>query len=224
MFCYENVKYCVFWLTNLLNKIMIETMINQQIFMEGWIHFCSFFWRKTYRSLSHAQKKNKQNIFGRMKKLRSHMFLRWDEPIENNLRNIFVSFSFVFVFLFKMQSFYLKSIVFILLNYHWSCKQKIWRETWNVSLQKVRTDCFFCQWSGRSGFNPKSSDTKTRKMVLDASMLNTQHYKFGSRVNWSNKGKEQRLRLHLSVTAIKKEAFESPSSTVAIFFFYFKTR
>ena len=33
------------------------------------------------------------------------------------------------------------------------------------------------QWPGRPGFNPRSSHTKDSKMVLDASLLNTQHYK-----------------------------------------------
>ena len=34
-----------------------------------------------------------------------------------------------------------------------------------------------CQWAGRPGFNPRSSHTKDSKMVLDAALLNTQHYK-----------------------------------------------
>ena len=35
-----------------------------------------------------------------------------------------------------------------------------------------------CQWPGRPGFNPRSSHTKdSKKMVLDATLLNTQHYK-----------------------------------------------
>ena len=33
------------------------------------------------------------------------------------------------------------------------------------------------QWPGRPGFNPRSSHTKDSKMVLDASLLNAQHYK-----------------------------------------------
>ena len=33
------------------------------------------------------------------------------------------------------------------------------------------------QWPGRPGFNPRSSHTKDSKMVLDDSLLNTQHYK-----------------------------------------------
>ena len=33
------------------------------------------------------------------------------------------------------------------------------------------------QWSGKPGFNPRSSHTKDSKMVLDVTLLNTQHYK-----------------------------------------------
>ena len=35
----------------------------------------------------------------------------------------------------------------------------------------------FAQWPGRPGFNPGRVIPKTQKMVLDASLLNTQHYK-----------------------------------------------
>ena len=45
------------------------------------------------------------------------------------------------------------------------------------------------QWSGRPGFNPRSSHTKDSKMVLDVTLLSTQHYKVRrSRVKWSNPG------------------------------------
>ena len=33
------------------------------------------------------------------------------------------------------------------------------------------------QWPGRQGFNLRSSPTKDSKMVLDAALLSTQHYK-----------------------------------------------
>ena len=33
------------------------------------------------------------------------------------------------------------------------------------------------QWPRRPGFNPSLSHTKDSKMVLDVSLLNTQHYK-----------------------------------------------
>ena len=36
----------------------------------------------------------------------------------------------------------------------------------------------FAKWPGRLVFNPRSSHTKdSKKMVLDASLLNTLHYK-----------------------------------------------
>ena len=59
-------------------------------------------------------------------------------------------------------------------------------------------------------------------MVLDATLLNTQYYKV------SIKGKMEKSRelscillLHISVVAIEKEAFWSPSKKVANFTFYF---
>ena len=53
------------------------------------------------------------------------------------------------------------------------------------------------------------------KMVLDTSLLNTQHYKV--RI----KGKVERPPLRLSVVAIEKGAFWLPSTTVANFTFFF---
>ena len=35
----------------------------------------------------------------------------------------------------------------------------------------------FMAWPGRPGFNPRSSHTKDLKMVIDATLLYTQHYK-----------------------------------------------
>ena len=46
------------------------------------------------------------------------------------------------------------------------------------------------QWSGRPGFNPVSSHTKESKMILDGSLLNAQHDKYGSRVSGAILGKE----------------------------------
>ena len=45
-----------------------------------------------------------------------------------------------------------------------------------------------CQWPGRPRFNPRLSP-KTQKMILDATLLNTQYYKVRSRLKWSNPGK-----------------------------------
>ena len=53
-------------------------------------------------------------------------------------------------------------------------------------------------------------------MVLDASLLNTQHYKVGIK----GKGEQSRKRsstLHLGIVAIEKGAFGPPSTTVANF-------
>ena len=41
-------------------------------------------------------------------------------------------------------------------------------------------------WSGRPGFNPMLSHTKVLKLVLDASLLNTQHYKVWIKRKMSN--------------------------------------
>ena len=49
-----------------------------------------------------------------------------------------------------------------------------WWWWWYIERERV---CV-CQWFWRPGFNPRSSTTKDfKKMVLDASLLNTQHYK-----------------------------------------------
>ena len=63
---------------------------------------------------------------------------------------------------------------------------------------------------------------KTQKMVLDVTLLSTRHYKM--RI----KGKEEQSwewscarPLHLGVVAIEKGAFESPSTKVVNFTFYF---
>ena len=72
------------------------------------------------------------------------------------------------------------------------------------------------QWPGRPRFIPK-----TQKMVLDATLLNTQHYKvkIKGKVEQS-RGKEQCSPLHFGVVAIEKGAFGSPSTTVANFILF----
>ena len=47
----------------------------------------------------------------------------------------------------------------------------------------------FANGPGNQGSIPDRVIPKTQKMVLDASLLNTQHYKVRSRVKWSNPGK-----------------------------------
>ena len=70
-------------------------------------------------------------------------------------------------------------------------------------------DIVFANCLGDLGSIPGGVISKTLKMVLDTSLLNTQQYKV------CIKGKEKRPPLHLSVVAIEKGAFESPSTTVA---------
>ena len=61
------------------------------------------------------------------------------------------------------------------------------------------------------GFNPRSSHTKDSKMVLDASLLNTLHYKVGIKRKVEQSVERSR--------ALEKEAFGSPSTKVANFTF-----
>ena len=53
----------------------------------------------------------------------------------------------------------------------------------------------------------RSSPTKNSKIVLDASLLNTQQYKVGIKVNWSQSREIVAPLLHLDVVAIEKGAF-----------------
>ena len=61
---------------------------------------------------------------------------------------------------------------------------------------------------------------KTQKMVLDATLLNTQHYKvrIKGKVEQS-KERSSVLPLHLGVVAIEKGAFRLPSTMVTNFTF-----
>ena len=52
-------------------------------------------------------------------------------------------------------------------------------------------------------------------MALDGSLLNTQFYKVCIKGKWSNPGKGVALSLTHGVVTIEKEAFGSPSTTVA---------
>ena len=58
---------------------------------------------------------------------------------------------------------------------------------------------------------------KTKKMILDAALLDTQRYKRASSVKWSNPGKEFHPSQPLGVVAIEKGAFGSPSTNVVNF-------
>ena len=66
-------------------------------------------------------------------------------------------------------------------------------------------------WPGKPGFNPRSSHTKfLKKMVLDASLLNPQHYKVGIKVTWRNPGKKLHPLLHLGVVDLKRKYLAHP--------------
>ena len=61
---------------------------------------------------------------------------------------------------------------------------------------------------------------KTKKMVLDAILLNTQHYKAHIKGKVEKSRERSSAPLHLGVVAIEKRAFELPSTTVAKFTYY----
>ena len=81
----------------------------------------------------------------------------------------------------------------------------------------------FANGPGDLGSIPGQVIPKTQKMVLNATLLNTQHYK----VRIKGKVEQSRERssvlpLHLGVAAIKKGAFGSPLTTVANFTYLYR--
>ena len=66
------------------------------------------------------------------------------------------------------------------------------------------------------GSIPDQVIPKTQKMVLDATLLNTQHYK----VRIKGKVDQPREWSSALLVAIEKGAFRSPSTMVANFYFY----
>ena len=72
----------------------------------------------------------------------------------------------------------------------------------------------FANGPGDQGLIPGRVIPKTQKMVLDASLFNTQHFKVRIKVKWSNPGKGVAPPLHLCVVAIEKGALGLPSTTV----------
>ena len=78
----------------------------------------------------------------------------------------------------------------------------------------------FTNGPGDRGSIPGRVITRTQKMVLNAALLNTEHY----RVQIKGKVKQSRewssaLTLHLGVVAVEKGAFGSSSTTVANFIY-----
>ena len=80
----------------------------------------------------------------------------------------------------------------------------------------------FANGPGDLGLIPGRVIPKTLKMVLDTSLLNTQHYKvrIKSKVEQSRE-RSSALHLYHGVVVIEKGAFWSPSTTVANFTFTF---
>ena len=80
----------------------------------------------------------------------------------------------------------------------------------------------FANGPGDLGSIPGRFIPKTQKIVLDATLLNTQHFKI--RIKGKVEQPRERssaLPLHLVVGAIEKEAFGAPSTTVANFTFIY---
>ena len=59
----------------------------------------------------------------------------------------------------------------------------------------------------RPGFNPRSSHTKDSKMLLDASLLNTQQYKIGikSKVEQSRERSRKHTHIHIHTILCKAQ-------------------
>ena len=74
----------------------------------------------------------------------------------------------------------------------------------------------FANGPGDQGSIPDRDMPKTKHMVLDIALLNTQHYNEWIKGKWSSPGKG----VHLGVVAFEKGAFGLPSTTVAIFTLY----
>ena len=85
-----------------------------------------------------------------------------------------------------------------------------------------RVSRVFANGPGDPGLIPGRVIPKTQKMVLDISLLNTQHHKVC--IKGKIQGKEHDPSRHLGVVAIQKKAFGSPSTTVANFTYIYIER
>ena len=73
----------------------------------------------------------------------------------------------------------------------------------------------FTNGQGDQGSIPRRVIPKTQKIVLNAALLNTQHYKVRIKGKLTNSGNGVAPPLHLVVVTIEKGTFGSPSTTVA---------
>ena len=63
-----------------------------------------------------------------------------------------------------------------------------WSSVWYSALL-INIPNYIYQWPWRLGLNPRSSHPNDKKLVLDITLLNTQHYKVRIKIKWSNPGK-----------------------------------
>ena len=77
----------------------------------------------------------------------------------------------------------------------------------------------FANGPGDRGSIPGRVIPKTQKMVLDATLLNIQHYKERIKGKVEQPRERSSAPLHLGAVAIEKGAFGSHSTTVANFIF-----
>ena len=78
------------------------------------------------------------------------------------------------------------------------------------------------QWPGKPEFNPWLSHTKDSKMVLDASLLYTLHYKVRIKDKVEQpKERSNTIPWHVGVVAIGKGTFESPLTTLLIYIYIY---
>ena len=69
--------------------------------------------------------------------------------------------------------------------------------------------------SRRSGFSSRTSHTKDSKIVLNASLLNTQHFKVRIKNKWSDSGKKVAASPTSRCSRHLKESLRLPSTTVS---------
>ena len=90
-------------------------------------------------------------------------------------------------------------------------KKSSWPLAHSYEVWRGFTDVFFSNGPGDLGSVPGQVIPKTQKMVLDASLLNTQHYKVQIKGKVSQSW-ERSSALQIGVVAIEKGAFWSPST------------
>ena len=78
----------------------------------------------------------------------------------------------------------------------------------------------FANGPGHRSSIPGRVIPKTQKMVLDAALTNTQHYKVRIKSSGAIQGTEKRPPLHFGEVAIEMGSFESPSIKLTNFTYF----